>query len=87
MDKHASAQAAMRALASHDRPETAMQTRALDGSSIPGSRRLRVGRYRILLVAFPDEKAIVFTTAFLKRRESDYDAAIARHDARVKAYE
>jgi len=35
----------------------------------------------------PDEQAIVFTTAFLKRREADYAAATKRHDARVRTYE
>lgn len=77
----------MRSVAKLDRPVRSAHVSALAASSYDLSYRLRVGRYRILFIVFPDERTIVFTTAFLKRREADYGAAIARHDGRVRAYE
>lgn len=86
-DEREDARMAMRGIARLTHPSRSPQTKALSASGYDRSYRLRHGRYRILFIIFPDEGAIVFTTAFLKRRESDYVAAIARHDARVRAYE
>lgn len=79
--------AAMRALCALKAPTRSPHVRPLEGSSYPKSCRLRVGRYRVLFIVMPDEEVIVFTTAFLKRRGTDYDVATKRHDARVRSYE
>ena len=84
---HDELRVAMRALCALSSPARSSHVRPLEGSNYPKSYRLRVGRHRVLFIIMPDEGAIVFTTAFLKRRESDYDAAVKRHDARVGAYE
>ncbi len=86
-DEHEAARSAMRAITRLDHLVRSPHVRALSSSAYDRSYRLRFGRYRILFIVFPDERAIVFTTAFLKRRESDYVAAIRRHDERVRAYE
>ncbi|HUR69144.1 MAG TPA: hypothetical protein VM370_07840 [Candidatus Thermoplasmatota archaeon] len=86
-DEHDNARAAMRALARFDVPTHSAQVGALSTSTFDGSYRLRVGRYRILFILFAHDATLVFTTAFLKRREGDYVDAIAQHDARVKAHE
>lgn len=84
---HDELRAAMRALCRLASPARAANVRALEASAYPKSYRLRVGRHRVLFLLLPDEEVIAFTTAFLKRRESDYGAAVDRHDARVRAYE
>jgi len=86
-DERDGARAAMRGIVKLAQPSRSSQVKALAGSGYGRSYRLRFGRYRILFVVFPDERTLVFTTAFLKRRESDYAAAIERHDARVRDYE
>lgn len=85
--EHEAARAAMKAVTKLERFERSAHVSVLAGSTYDRSYRLRLGRYRILFVVFPDERTIVFTTAFLRRRDSDYGPAIDRHDARVKAYE
>lgn len=57
----------------------------LEGSRWPGSVRVRCGAYRVLALVLPDARLVLFTTAFRKKRPSDYDAAILRHDRRVAA--
>lgn len=86
-DERDGARRAMREIARLAQPWRSPQVKALAGSGYDRSYRLRFGRYRILFILFPDEQAIVLTTAFLKRRESDYDPAIQRHDARIEANE
>lgn len=86
-DEHKGARAALATLARRDHVSHSAQVSTLDDSTIESSYRLRFGRYRILFIVFPDEHAIVFTTAFLKRRDADYGPAIVRHDARVRSYE
>ena len=86
-ETHAEARHAMTGVASRADPWAAASVRAIEGSVYPGAHRLRVGRWRILFIVLPDEGHVVFTTAFLKKRASDYRAALARHDARVKGYE
>src|SRR5436309_1937126 len=44
----------------------------LRGTGIPGSYRLRVGRYRIALAILPDER-LVLLTVLTRRDESTYD--------------
>lgn len=56
-------------------------------SEYPQTYRLRVERFRILFIVFPDEGKMVFTTAFLERRKGDYHLAVERHDARVRSWE
>ncbi len=68
-------------------PGPVSQVKPLEGSAYPGSYRLRVGRYRICFIFFPGENVIVFTTAFMKRRPSDYLKAIKRHDKRIHEQE
>jgi hypothetical protein len=48
---------------------------------------LRAERFRILFTAFPDERVVVFTTAFLEKHKEDDHQAVSRHDARVRAWE
>lgn len=86
-DEHDGARLAMRAVAKLDHLSRSAHVSALAGSTYDRSYRLRFGRYRILFIVLPDERTIVFMTAFLKRRDADYVAAIERHDARVRAYE
>ncbi|HLE97663.1 MAG TPA: hypothetical protein VI997_09870 [Candidatus Thermoplasmatota archaeon] len=87
-ESHDDVRAAMRSLVALKDPTRSPDVRALqDPRAYRGSFRLRAGRCRVLFIAFPDEKTIVFTTAFLKKRESDYEAAIDRHASRVRAYE
>lgn len=86
-DEHEGARVAMRAIVKLDQPARSPQVGSLSGSAHAGSYRLRVGRYRILFILFPDERTLAFMTGFLKRRESDYDEAIELHDARVRSYE
>lgn len=80
-DEHDNARRAMRALAGFSDVSHSPQVAPLGGSAFPNSFRLKVGRYRILFT-LRDDATIVFQAAFLKRRDSDYDDAIARHDAR-----
>lgn len=87
LDSHSAARLAMSAVVDRPDPSQAASVRPLEGSAYPGAYRLRVGRVRVLFIVLPDQRAVVFTTAFVKRRDSDYRAALQRHDARVKAYE
>lgn len=57
----------------------------MEGSRWPGTVRVRAGRFRVLALVLPKARVILFTTVFRKKRRSDYDAAIRRHDARVSA--
>ena len=86
-DEHDGARAALETLARLDRALHSAQVSILDDSPLENSYRLRFGRYRILFILFPDERTLVFTTAFLKRRDADYGPAIVRHDSRVRSYE
>lgn len=80
-DEHDHARRAMRALSGFGNVAHSPQVTPLSGSAFANSFRLKVGRYRILFT-LREDTTIVFQAAFLKRRESDYVAAIARHDAR-----
>lgn len=55
----------------------------LHGSRYPGSFRLRVGDLRVLGLALASAKLVFLTTVFRKKRESDYDQALERHEARL----
>ncbi|MEA3136245.1 MAG: hypothetical protein QOC71_526 [Thermoplasmata archaeon] len=57
----------------------------LHGSRYPGSFRLRIGSHRVLGIVLAGPRLIFLTTLFTKKRESDYDQALARHDARMEA--
>src|SRR5690349_9266191 len=56
----------------------------LKGSPYPGSFRLRVGDVRVVGLALPSQGMILLTAAFVKKRTSDYEAAIARHERRLQ---
>jgi len=84
---HEVARLAMSSVGSHNHPNQHPDVKSIAGSKYPGSSRLRLGRWRLIFIFFPDERTLAFTTAFLKKRESDYTQAIARHDSRVKAFE
>ena len=86
-EAHEEVKAAMKALAGRKDPAAAPNVRPLANSNFRGSFRLRVGRFRVLFILLPDEAALVFTTAFEKKRDSDYDGAVERHDRRVRRYE
>ncbi|MEK6976725.1 MAG: hypothetical protein AABY18_10360 [Candidatus Thermoplasmatota archaeon] len=79
----AAVQGALAGLAAHPRDHP--QTVRLKGSDFPGSFRLRVGRLRLLGLALDRPRVILLTTVFVKKRESDYDQALQRHEARLKA--
>lgn len=76
-------EAALPGLASH--PAEHPQTVRLKGSSYPGSFRLRLGRLRILGLALDGPKLILLTTLFVKKRDSDYDQALQRHERRLRS--
>ncbi len=57
----------------------------LSGASIIQSFRLRIGPFRVLGTLFTSQETILVTTVFLKKRESDYDAAARRHETRLAA--
>jgi hypothetical protein len=57
----------------------------LRGSGFPGSFRWRIGRLRTLGIALPAPRLVLLTTVFVKKRDSDYEAALRRHDARLAA--
>lgn len=84
---HERVREAMDALLEREQPSRHRQVEPPAGSRYPRSYRLRVGDFRVCFIHFPDEDTVVFTTAFRKRRGSDYDQAVERHDARVQAYE
>lgn len=73
---------ALQGLAAHpaDHPQTVL----LKGSAYPGSFRLRVGRLRVLGLALDHPKLILLTTTFVKKRDSDYDHALDRHESRLR---
>ncbi len=73
---------ALPGLAAHPRDHP--QTVRLKGSDYPGSFRLRIGRLRVLGLALDGPRVILLTTVFVTKRESDYDQAVERHDARLK---
>jgi hypothetical protein len=83
----AAAQRAMKKAAATPDPCHAPGATPIAHSRYPRTARLRVGRWRLLFIVFPDERVIAFTTAFLKRRTADYQAALDRHNARVRAFE
>lgn len=76
-------EAALPGLARH--PADHPQTVRLKGSDYPGSFRLRIGRLRVLGLALEGPRLILLTTVFLKKRDSDYDAALDRHERRLNA--
>ena len=45
---------------------------------------MRVGPFRLLGIAFATAGLILLTTLFRKKRDSDYDQALARHDRRIR---
>lgn len=57
----------------------------LHGSRYPGSFRLRIGSHRVLGIVLAGPRLIFLTTVFTKKRDSDYDQALARHEARMAA--
>ncbi|MHB1261276.1 MAG: type II toxin-antitoxin system RelE family toxin [Thermoplasmatota archaeon] len=57
----------------------------LHGSRYPGSFRLRIGSHRVLGIALPGPRLIFLTAVFTKKRDSDYDQALVRHEARMAA--
>ena len=77
----------MEAVTARPDPARHPEVRSIAASAYPRSYRLRVGRFRVLFTVFHHERTVVFTTAFPKKRESDYDQAVRRHDARIRAYE
>lgn len=77
------ARGALAGLAAHPRDHP--QTVRLKGSDYPGSFRLRVGRLRLRGLALDRPRVILLTTVFVKKRESDYEQALQRHEARLKA--
>jgi mRNA-degrading endonuclease RelE of RelBE toxin-antitoxin system len=64
-------------------PYSNPNSRMIEGSRWPGSIRVRCGAYRVLALVLPGPRLILFTTVFRKKRDTDYAAAIRRHDARV----
>lgn len=86
-EDHGRIREAMKRLIETGKPGRDRNVSPLAGSRYPRSYRLRVGRYRVCLIHFPDEDVVVFTTGFLKRRPSDYQDALDRHDRRVRDYE
>ena len=74
---------ALPGLAAHPRDHP--QTVRLKGSDFPGSFRLRVGRLRLLGLALDRPRVILLTTVFAKKRESDYEQALQRHEGRLKS--
>lgn len=57
----------------------------LHGSAYPGSFRLRIGPFRVLGLVLQTQGLIFLTTVFQKKRDSDYDQALARHEKRLAA--
>lgn len=57
----------------------------LHGSRYPGSFRLRIGPHRVLGIVLAGPGLVFLTTVFTKKRESDYDQALQRHDQRMAA--
>jgi hypothetical protein len=46
-----------------------------------------LGAYRLLFTLFPSERTLYVTPAFRKKRDSDYAAALHRHDRRILDHE
>ena len=82
-DDRQAVEAALPGLAAH--PADHPQTVRLKGSAYPGSFRLRIGRLRVLGLALDGPRLLLLTTVFTKKRDSDYDAALLRHERRLKA--
>lgn len=57
----------------------------LSGASVIQSFRLRIGPFRVLGTLFASQITILVTTVLQKKRDSDYDAAMARHETRLAA--
>ena len=57
----------------------------LHGSRYPGSFRLRIGSHRILGIVLAGPRLIFLTTVFAKKRDSDYEHALERHESRMAA--
>jgi mRNA-degrading endonuclease RelE of RelBE toxin-antitoxin system len=55
----------------------------LHGSRYPGSFRMRIGSYRLLGLVLASQSLVFLTTAFHKKRDSDYDQALVRHERRL----
>lgn len=51
----------------------------------PGTVRVRCGPFRVLALVLPEPRVILFTCVFRKKRASDYEPALRRHDRRVAA--
>lgn len=86
-DRYSGARASLQATARSRVPARAAGVRSVHGSSFPHAYRLRVGAWRLMFALFPDQRTIYVTTAFRKKRESDYVAALRRHDMRVREHE
>lgn len=57
----------------------------LHSTHYPGSFRLRVGSYRLLGIVLASQNLILLTTLFFKKRESDYNHALDRHENRLRS--
>lgn len=57
----------------------------LHGSNYPGSFRLRVGSHRVLGILLASQDLVFLTTVFTKKRDSDYNKALTRHQTRLAA--
>lgn len=62
-----------------DHPQVAL----IHGSRYQGSFRLRIGQVRVLGLALVHANLVLLTAAFVNRRPSDYDEALARHEKRL----
>lgn len=61
------------------------QVARLHGSGYTVSFRFRVGQARVLGLILAGPQVILLTTVFVKKRASDYDAALVRHETRLRA--
>lgn len=68
-----------------DHPWEHPKVARLHGSRYPGSFRMRIGRLRVLGLVLVSQGLILLTTLFEKKRDSDYDQALVRHEARLLA--
>ena len=57
----------------------------LHGARHAASIRLRVGRARVIALVLQTQRVILLTTCFVKKRQSDYDQALLRHERRLRA--
>lgn len=57
----------------------------LAGARVIQSFRLRVGPFRVLGTLFASQETLLVTTVFRKKRNQDYQAALERHEQRLRA--